>query len=100
MSEADFSQIVAMGKQFDEKVIPNPAILEMGMTEADFSNKNLGAGGAIIIAAWLTHKDKGALSLLNLTDNSIGGVWVQKIKEMCGSRNTPLGHDYRHRCRC
>jgi hypothetical protein len=36
-----------------------PAALEVGMTEADFSNKNLGTGGAIIIAGWLTHKDMG-----------------------------------------
>ena len=67
-----------------------PATLEVGMTEADFSNKNLGMGGAIIISAWITHKDKGALSLLNLTDNSIGGARVKKMKEMCGSRNISL----------
>ena len=36
-----------------------PATLEVGMTEANFSNKNLGAGGAFIISAWITHKDKG-----------------------------------------
>jgi hypothetical protein len=47
-----------------QDIYPEPAMLTMGMTEADFSNKNLGAGGAIIIAAWLTHKDKGALSKL------------------------------------
>jgi Ran GTPase-activating protein (RanGAP) involved in mRNA processing and transport len=33
---------------------------------------------------------KGALSLLNLTANSIGEARVQKIKEMCGSRNISL----------
>jgi hypothetical protein len=29
-------------------------------------------GGAIIISAWITHKDKGALSVLNLASNNIG----------------------------
>jgi hypothetical protein len=41
-----------------------PAVLEVGMTEADFSNKNLGVGGAIIISAWISHKDKGTLAKL------------------------------------
>jgi hypothetical protein len=49
-----------------------PATLEVGMTEADLSNKNLGIRGAIIISAWITHKDKGALSSLNLANNIIG----------------------------
>jgi hypothetical protein len=48
-----------------------PATLEVGMTEAGFSNKNLGIRGAIIISAWITHKDKGALSLLNVALNSL-----------------------------
>jgi hypothetical protein len=32
----------------------------------------------------------GALSLLNLADNSTGEARLQKIKEMCGSRHTSL----------
>ena len=47
---------------YDERgksITPEPAVLEVGMSEADFSNRNLGAGGAIIIAAWITHKDRG-----------------------------------------
>jgi hypothetical protein len=43
------------------------------MTEANFSNKNLGAGGAIIISAWITHKDKGAMTSLDLANNNLGG---------------------------
>jgi hypothetical protein len=43
-------------------VYPKPATLEVAMTEANFGSKNLGEGGAIIISAWLTHKDKGAIS--------------------------------------
>jgi hypothetical protein len=49
-----------------------PATLEVGMTEADFSNKNLGIRGAIIISAWITHKDKGALTVLDVSNNRIG----------------------------
>jgi hypothetical protein len=48
-----------------------PAILAVGMTEADLSNKNLGVGGAIIISAWLTHKDNGAMTSLNLASNNL-----------------------------
>jgi hypothetical protein len=48
-----------------------PATLEVGMTEADFSNKNLGIKGAIIIYAWITHKDKGAMTSLDLANNRI-----------------------------
>jgi hypothetical protein len=33
-----------------------PVTVEIGMTEADFSGAGIGAGGAIIIAAWLEHK--------------------------------------------
>jgi hypothetical protein len=58
------------GKRQD--IYPEPAVLTMGMTEADFSNKNLGAGGAIIIAAWLTHKDKGALSKFTFSGDNSG----------------------------
>jgi hypothetical protein len=43
----------------DKWVTQAPAILEVGMTEADFGNKNLGVGGALIISAWMSHKDYG-----------------------------------------
>ena len=33
-----------------------PAILELGMTEGNFSNAGLGTGGAIILASWIEHK--------------------------------------------
>jgi hypothetical protein len=42
------------------------------MSDADFSNKNLGVGGAIIISAWITHKDNGAMTSLNLANNNLG----------------------------
>jgi hypothetical protein len=50
----------------------DPATLEMGMAEADFSNKSLGVGGAIIISAWITHKDKRALLVLSMSSNRLG----------------------------
>jgi hypothetical protein len=63
------------GRYFDsetgESITPEPAILEVGMSEADFGNINLGAGGAIIIAAWITHKDRRALSILSLKENNL-----------------------------
>jgi hypothetical protein len=57
----------------NEFVTAEPATLEVGMTKADLSNKNLGVGGAIIISAWISHKDyNGTLSHLNLASNNIG----------------------------
>jgi hypothetical protein len=52
-----------------KEVTAEPATLEVGMTAADLSKMHLGDGGAIIIAAWISHKDKGALSSLNLSEN-------------------------------
>jgi Leucine-rich repeat (LRR) protein len=47
--------------------------LEAGMTEANFSNKKLGAPAAIIISAWLSNgKHKGVLTSLNLASNNLG----------------------------
>jgi hypothetical protein len=51
-----------------DEVTPVPATLEVGLTEADFSNKNLGPGGATIISAWISHKDNGAISTLTFGD--------------------------------
>jgi hypothetical protein len=46
-----------------------PAVLEVGMTDADFSNKNLGPGDAIIISAWISHN--GALTKLDVSKNNL-----------------------------
>jgi hypothetical protein len=46
------------------------------MAEADFSNKNLGPGGAIIIGVWLTHRDKGGLSSLDLASCQAATILV------------------------
>jgi hypothetical protein len=55
-------------------ITPEPAILEVDTAEANLSDKGIGAGGAIIISAWITHKDKGALTTLNLSNNNIGQI--------------------------
>jgi hypothetical protein len=60
-----------------------PATLEVGMSEANFSKKNLGVGGAIIIAAWLTHKDNGALIKLDISSNYIGGEQEGDLQRIC-----------------
>ena len=33
-----------------------PVVVEVGMTEADFSGADLGPTGAVILAVWLKHK--------------------------------------------
>jgi hypothetical protein len=43
-------------------VTPEPATLKLGMTELDLSNKGLQVADAIIVAAWISHKDKGTIS--------------------------------------
>ena len=47
---------------------PEPAVLEVGMAEADLSNKGLKAGGAIIVGAWISHKDDGAMTTVTFGD--------------------------------
>jgi hypothetical protein len=59
-----------------------PATLEVGMTRADFSNKNLGVEGAIVISAWISHKEKGALLQLHVAQNKFG---VEGTRFLCDS---------------
>jgi hypothetical protein len=77
-----------------EEVPYEPVTLEVGMDEADFSNKDLGTGGAIIIGAWLTHKDKGALTKLDARSNYIGDDGEVALKksgqEQVGARHKLL----------
>ena len=58
-------------------ITPELAALEVGMKEADLSNKHLGVAGAIIAGAWISHKDNGALTSLNMSDNSLGGYFEE-----------------------
>ena len=73
-----------------ERVPYEPVTLEVGMKEADFSNKDLGASGAIIVGAWISHKDNGALTSLNVSDNQLGGyeddeqLDIEWISDMTG----------------
>jgi hypothetical protein len=41
------------------------------MTDADFSNKNLGSAGATIISAWISNEDNGALTRLDISKNRL-----------------------------
>jgi Ran GTPase-activating protein (RanGAP) involved in mRNA processing and transport len=61
---------------------PKPATLEVGMTNVDLSSKGLGASGAIVISAWLTHKDDGALSSINVEKNNIPANKEEEIYQM------------------
>jgi hypothetical protein len=67
-----------------------PAVLEAGMTEAGFSNKNLGVGGAIIVSAWLTHKNNRALTKLILRDNSLANEQGGKVLSTMLTTNSTL----------
>eukprot|EP00935_MAST-01C_sp_MAST-1C-sp1_P001408 g1408.t1 len=72
----------------DEWITPEPATLEVGMIEADLSNKNLGVGGAIIIGAWISHKDNGALTSVNILANSIGVDQANELIKMMESHKS------------
>ena len=60
--------------------------LDMNSKEADFSNKHLGVSGAIILAAFIKRKsfqDNGALSKLDITQNSIQEGQLGSIRATC-----------------
>jgi hypothetical protein len=81
-----------------EDTNPESTTLEVGMTESDLSNKNLRAGGAIIVAAWVSHNDKGTLLAVNLLKNSIGTDQAKflasilkehpTLKSLCGNKGS------------
>jgi Leucine-rich repeat (LRR) protein len=71
------------------KEVPyEPATLEVGMTEADLSNKNLGIGGAIIVGAWISHKDNGALTSLNISNNELDHKGLEAIAQALTENKT------------
>jgi hypothetical protein len=53
-----------------EQITPVPATLG-SMTEADFSNKHLGPGDACIISAWISHRDNGTMTKLDISSNDL-----------------------------
>jgi hypothetical protein len=67
----------------DDYVTPEPATLELGMAEANLSNKGLQAAGAIIVAAWISHKDNGALNKLDISNNNIGAEHERDLQRIC-----------------
>jgi hypothetical protein len=68
-------------------VTAEPATFEFGMAEIDFSNKHLQAAGAIIVAAWISHKDKGALTSLDLSSNALKVEGAKIVAEAIKVRN-------------
>ena len=80
----------------EEEAAWAPAVLEVGMKEVDLSNKNLGVGGAIIVDAWISHKDNGAMVSVNILYNGISTKQAQNLatvlkehatlKSLCGNK--------------
>jgi hypothetical protein len=77
-------------RQKDEWIAAEPATLEVGMTEADFSNKHVGAAGAIIVAAWISHRDKGALIKLDISSNYIEAAQEGRLQRICTASGIEL----------
>ena len=76
------------------------ATLEVGMKWAHLDYKDLGAVGAIIVGAWISHKEEGTLEGLNILGNSIGAEQANNLitsmkekptlKTLCGFNNFNL----------
>ena len=66
----------------DDEEAWTPAVLVVGTKEADLSNKNLGVAGAIIISAWISHKDNGTLTSLNMAGNNF---WVEGTVQLAAA---------------
>eukprot|EP00935_MAST-01C_sp_MAST-1C-sp1_P000186 g186.t1 len=49
----------------------SPATLEVGMIEVVLRNDYLGVGGAIIVGAWISHRDNGAMVKFDVSNNDI-----------------------------
>lgn len=58
-----------------------PAILEVGMTEANLSNTRLGCSGATIVSRWISEKDSASMKTLDISNNTLGGQCSVKIAE-------------------
>ena len=59
-----------------------PVTLDTSMTKADFSSKHLGVPGAMVLAAFMSTKsfqDKGAMSILNVSNNNIGAEGAEAL---------------------
>jgi hypothetical protein len=83
-----------VSKKNGERVKAEPAALEAGMTEANLGNKNLGEGGAIIISAWIAHKDNGALFSVDVGNNDMPADKLQDIDHAVRSnRLRPIHED-------
>ena len=51
------------------------------MTKADLSNKGLQAAGAIVVGAWISHKDNGALVKFDISANTLAAEGSKAIAE-------------------
>ena len=81
----------AGGKALAEGLKGNQAITELNISSNNLGyNSNYEADASGVIALADVIPGMGALSLLNLADNNIVDARVQKMKEMCGSRNISL----------
>jgi hypothetical protein len=81
LSTLMFGGLAYYDDEQEKMVTPEVDTLEVGMTKADFSNKNLGAGGAIIVGAWISYKDNGALTSLDLSSNKLRAEGVKIVAE-------------------
>ena len=94
MTKIDISSnglCAAGGKALAEALKNNHVVTELNIANnylGTVDGDKLDMSGVIALANVIP--DMRALSLLNLADNNIGDARVQKMKEMCGSRNISL----------
>jgi hypothetical protein len=81
--EKETKEIMAIAMRMDSmKILCEVSIKDKTLTELDVSGKNLGMEGALVVAEYLD--GNGALCVLNLASNDLGG-W-----------NGQYGEDNRH----
>jgi Ran GTPase-activating protein (RanGAP) involved in mRNA processing and transport len=68
------------------KILCEVPFKDKSLTELDVSGKHLGREGALVVAEYL--HDNGALSVLNLASNSIGGHYTAAYKGQALSNQT------------
>jgi hypothetical protein len=68
-------------QKFQRRLFYAPVSSDDNALIENFSYKGLGVGGAIIISAWITHRDKRALLVLNLASNSLYAEGIELLAE-------------------
>ena len=77
--------IIAMNKFDVLCAVPVKEMKANSITELDLSGKSLGVEGALVLATYM--EDNGALSKLDIQNNSADEASKAKIQQICDSKS-------------